>query len=614
MPRDLFAEQQEPKDLFAGLDLESEKGFFEKAGDIGRAIFTPSTAPEQAKKDVAGVGEAALTVGSSILAEPVSGVAGIVQAANPLADEGAGGEAVGVVRNALTYEPRTPEGRENLKALGNTLKPITELLEKAEQASGDVGYDLAGAVGGAIGETIPTAIAEVLGLGAGKKSAQIGNRLEAIAEAKPDEKTKSILDAGKEFDVPVMNTDVNPPETFAGRFAQSVSEKLGVLGTGKARASQQAAREQAIVGFAEALDVDMDSPFAQGVVNSLNSQTAQTLQRAGNIRRGAIDSLDKFGEVDLSKTFKAIDQQIAKQARLGEKGDAALVDNLNKTKSSLEKGDFSLVADIRTELIDDIKAVRRSEDVRSAASLQKVKSAMDGDMLDFAKKNDRDAAADWVRSNRAFADAYTRTKDTELKRILKSGDATPEKIMPLLRGGKLSELKRLKKSIGDDGVIQAQKAIIQDALKDSRFFEVDSNPNPDAFATALNKANRQQAINVFFSGRDKAQIDGLTRLLNATRKAQSGQAVIKTGEQVIPATIGGGLGAAAYADPFFGFTTAAVTSGIAKAYESKAFRDLLVRLKNSQPKSKVESRILDAAVTSVVSELQAAKTRQEETQ
>lgn len=591
MPRDLFEEKPEPRDLFA--ELEDEPSTLDKA---------------------IGLGDAALTVGSSIIAEPVSGVAGIVQAANPFADEGAGGDTVEAVREAMTRTPRTEEGAENLTALANALKPVTDLLKRAEQVSGEVGYDVAGPIGGAIGETLPTAIMEALGLGTAKKTSQAAGKVKAVSEATPDEATQSILDAGEEFKVPVLNTDINPPKTFVGRFAQSVSEKMGSLGTGNSRADQQFAREQAMIGFAESLDIDMDSQFAEGIVNSLNAKTAETLQKAGAIRSQAIASLDTFGEVDLTKTNAAIDKLLAKQARLKERGDTALIDKLTRTKSALEGGDFSLVADIRTEVIGDINAVRRSDDVRSAADLQKVKSAMDGDMLEFARKNDRGAAADWVRSNRAFADAYSRTKDTELKRILKAGEATPERIMPLLRGGKLSELKRLKKSIGEDGVVQAQKALIQDALKDSKFFEVDQNPNPDAFATALNKANRQQAINVFFSGRDKARLDGLTRLLDATRKAQSGQAVIKTGEQVIPAAIGSGLGFATIADPTVGISSALLTSALSKAYESRGFRNLLIKLNNTQPASIAESRILDMAVTAVVAELQAAKTAQSETE
>jgi hypothetical protein len=233
-------------------------------------------------------------------------------------------------------------------------------------------------------------------------------------------------------------------------------------------------------------------------------------------------------------------------------------------------------------------------------------------MLTFAKNSDRVAASKWAKSNRAFADAYTRTKDTELKRIIKSGEATPEKIIPLLRGGKPSELKRLKKSIGEDGRKAARAAIVQDALKDSKFFDLDAQPNPDAFATALNRPNRRQAINVFFEAAEKQQIEGLNRLLNATRRAQQGSTVVKTGEQVIPAASGAAIGAAIYADALTGLSATAAASALAKAYESTKFRNLLLKLKNTQQGSRQETRFLELASTFVVGELQAAKTAQEE--
>jgi len=54
-----------------------------------------------------------------------------------------------------------------------------------------------------------------------------------------------------------------------------------------------------------------------------------------------------------------------------------------------------------------------------------------------------------------------------------------------------------------------------------------------------------------------------------------------------------------------------VASALAKSYESKAFRNLLIRLNNTKKGSKQESRAFDLASTFVASELQAAKKEQE---
>ena len=568
-------------------------------------------APEASLGEKAvGMLEAGATMASGAVAEPAAGIAGIVQSLNPMADPGAGAQAVEDTRKALTYEPSTKEGRDNLMSLAKTLQPVTDILQRAEKASGDLGYDLAGPTGGAIGSALPTAVMELLGLGAGKAL----NKVKRVAKAVPDEQAASILKAGEQFDVPVMTTDIKPPKGYAGRFAQSMSEKLGPLGSGTARVSQQKAREAAVSAFVEQFDIDIDSPFSADMVKSLNKKIASELKQAGEVRARAVESLDQFGPVPLKRTQEAVQREIAKQMRLGEKGDKTLIQNLENTLKAADGGDFSLIKDIRTEVISDLKAISRGEDTRSAASVQAVKSAMDKDMMAFARANDRTAAADWIRSNRAFGDAYSRAKDTELKRILKTGDATPEKIMTLIRGGKQSELVRLAKSMGEKGRESARRAIIQDALKESKFFEVDANPNPDAFATALNKANRQQAIKVFFQGEGKKEIDGLARLLNATRRAQQGSTVVKTGEQATSLIMGGGAGVAIGANAQVAVPAIATASAILKGYESKPFRNLLLKIGNTQPGSTAEKRLLEAAGLFVASGLQSAKEQPAEEQ
>ncbi len=549
--------------------------------------------------------ETAATIGSSLVAEPLSGIAGIAGALLP-GEEGQGAEFVEQTREALTFQPETEEGRRNLMSVANVLKPVANVLESAEQASGDVGFDVAGPVGGAIAQTLPTAALELLGL----KGARTAKR---IGESTPDARQTSILAAGKEADVPVLTTDILPPKTYVGKFTQSINEKLGPLGSGKARASQQVARENAVQGLADNLDIDLESDFAADIVSSLNKKSAKTLENAGNTRKEAVDALLPFGEVPLNKTMDAINTQLERQKRLGARSNKEITAKLIATKEAIEGGDFSLVKDIRTEVISDLIDIRKGDDTaRAEAIYQPVKTAIDEDMSTFAKASDRSAAAKWEASNRQFAKELDITKRTEIKRILNSGEATPEKVMPLLKGGKRSELNRLYNGLNDKGRASARSAIIQDALKDSKFFEVDANPNPNAFATALNRGNRQQAINVFFKGKDKKEIDGLTRLLNSTRRAQDAAVAPKTGELLtLPAvgTVGGGLVAS---NPLVGVPAVTALAAIAKAYESAKFRNILLKIGNTKKGSKIETGLLESVIPIVAAELQAAKKEQEE--
>jgi len=561
--------------------------------------------------NVDGVADATTTVASLGAAEIAAGWAGLTGAAIGL-DPQATSNIVGKTRNALTREPTTEKGREYLASAGEFVKPAAEVLKGAETYLGDKGYKIAGPTGGAIGATIPTALLEAAGLGVGRLVKNTARTARNFSRATPDEAQQALLTAGKEADVPIMTSDIFPPEGQFGKILQGQFEKLGIFGTGGKRANQQASREKALTGFAESMDIDLDTPFAAGMVASINKTLAQEIKAAADMRERAVTSLDTFGVVGLTNTLSAIDRQIAAQVRLGPKGNKAHIQNLENTRSALEGGDFSLVKDIRTEVISDLKVLEKAEDARTAGSLQQVKLAIDDDLKAFAVANDRGAAVDWVKSNRAFADAYGRAKDTELKRVLMKGDATPEILMPIIRGGKVSELRRMAKSMGPEGRVSAQRAIIQDALKDSKFFQVDQMPNPDAFATALNRPNRQQAIRVFFDGEARAQLDGFTRLLNSTRRAQQGTSSPRTGEQLGVFATGAGGVAVVAADPTVGAAVIATASALIKTYESKAFRTLMLKLSNTKKGSKAESRIMQLATTMAVAGSQNAKEQLQE--
>lgn len=137
----------------------------------------------------ASVIEPLATIGSSIIAEPLAGVAGIAQSINPFAEEGAGARAVEATREALTFQPRTEKGHAGLQAVGEFVKPLGDVIQGAEQALGGAGFEIAGPVGGAIGETIPTAIGEALGVFGGRALKRLSKT-----------KTKKAQDAIKALD------------------------------------------------------------------------------------------------------------------------------------------------------------------------------------------------------------------------------------------------------------------------------------------------------------------------------------------------------------------------------------------------------------------------------
>lgn len=109
--------------------------------------------------------EVLASIASSIIAEPVAGIAGLAQSLNPFADEGAGADAVQKTRDALTYQPKIKAAQIGQQGLGETLQPVGEAFSKAETTLGETTLDYTGSEElAAAAHTLPTAVLEMLGI------------------------------------------------------------------------------------------------------------------------------------------------------------------------------------------------------------------------------------------------------------------------------------------------------------------------------------------------------------------------------------------------------------------------------------------------------------------
>lgn len=415
--------------------------------------------------------------------------------------------------------------------------------------------------------------------------------------------SKDLLRMAKERGIDVLTTDVVPPNTFLGKTVQHLGEKLGPIGTGLKRAKQQNARIEVVEDIAEKFNVSLDAPIERNIIKSLNRGILQRKEKAALLRNEAVEVLDQFGAVDLDKTIKSIDEQIAKQVRLKRKADPQIIDNLTRLKQSLADADFSLVKDLRSSLIDDINASFSGEinalPSKAVAPLQAVKSTIDKDLKKFAVSKDRVAASKWIRSNRIFAEGYRKVKETELKRVLKKGDMTPEVVNSIMLGGKASELTRLDSLLDEAGKKNARTSIITSALKESGFFQ--GGANPTRFVNAMQKPSRQKAFNVFFKGAQKKEVEGLTRLLSATSRAQEASVSTATGQQLFaPLTALAG----AQFDAGISFGTAGTLGALTRSYEGSGVRNLILKLANTPKGSNIERELLDELMPFVQGTLQ----------
>ena len=559
------------------------------------------------------LGETAATVASGAVAEPVSGLVGLVT--TPFQGLQQGVRNIAATQQAMTYQPRSQLGQQMVRGVGEALQPVAQPLQKVSQYLGEKGFQAGGPLLGAAGETIIPATMELAGLGSVRTARRV-----AGAPIAPE--AEQVIRAGEMRGVPVTTSDVLPPQNFASRWMQSMYEKIPFIGGANQRQAQQVLRQEAVQGLADEFGLQLDSigDLSVDLVNSIQAENAARLKRAAQQRKAAIDVLDPAGVVPLNTTMTTIDRLIAEQNALGARADESLVKSLSDIKDSLQNFDpaqqrqmgrnFSGVKDIRSTVIAELKAINRSDDPRSFGPLQKVKSAIDKDMVAFARNTDRQAAWDWLRSNRVFATELENVRRTELRRAFNSANTTPEKILPLLRGGVRSELNRLNRSLTPQGQRAARSAILYDALAESGYFADPLNANPDRLANALKRQNRLQAVDVFFSGSDKDALQGFSRLLDATRRAQQAGVVTPTGQQLVPfALVGAGL-----QEPLMTAISTATLAGLGRFYESAGMRNFLLKLNNTKAGSPQEMSVLEAAVpalTAAVKSLAAQQSNEE---
>lgn len=453
-------------------------------------------------------------------------------------------------------------------------------------------------------ESLP-AVAEVM------MGSKIGSKIDgpqSKVEKPPLSDGQKLVKEGERLNVGVLTTDVSPPQGFMGKSIQRISEKLGPLGSGNIRQAQQAARQDVVENLATEFNVSMDSPFFEQIIDSMTTKNARILEVANGRRRKAIDSLKINGDVTTTKTLEAVDNQLSKQSRLKGAAKQDVIAKIDSYGDAVQGQNFEALAAVRTELIREIKDLEGSTTESKTSKIQalsEIKKAIDIDMLEFANKTDKNAAKQWTESNRALAEQLTNVKQSELKRLIEKGEVKPELVSTILRGGKRSELIRLKNSLSPNGRKSARAAIVKDALDRSGFFR--SDPNPNKFATELGKTNTKQAIDILFNETDKKQLLGLQRLLDATRRAQDASLTLETGASLVPWAGGGAVALGAQISPFMTGSAVASLSVIAKAYESAAFRDLLLRVQSTQKGSKQERKVLSAAIPSLLVALQGAK-------
>lgn len=423
------------------------------------------------------------------------------------------------------------------------------------------------------GEFNPEEVALAGGIGGAGKLAEdaIGGAYRLATGKMSDDAAKQIADIEAQG-LKARTQDVVQPETLPGKMAANVGE-LNPLTAGQ-QAAQQRTRQDAAETF-----VDKFTPSYDEIKSSITGKR----KRIETAAVSAMDNaLSKASGATLSKqnTVDAIESEIKRLTELPNGQPRAVVDEsaVNTLTDYLadvqNASNVTDLRDLRTTFRDDLSPKFGEKSNRKDAAIKRVYGAMTRDMDETVKAavTPREFAQ-YKRGNAVYGREAEKLKKGRIKKVLQAGDdLSPEQIDRNLLSKDSVVRGQLYNSLDSTGRDNARAAIIRKLADDaSRGGELSVN----MFLKKLR--DNDKALQTFFRGRDRKELDGLRSALEATRSAQDAAVNPPTGQRLAPYLVGGG----AIAD--LGLTIAG-TLGSAigyKAYQSKPVRNALLKLANT---------------------------------
>lgn len=459
---------------------------------------------------------------------------------------------------------------------------IGKLLASQAQQQAIAGMG-AGAAGEAAGQVAEMAGASPLAQAASRIAASLiggiaGGRVGGIRGMAVPPRSPAIqqaLDAGIE----VATSDILRPKGMVGKFFQNLGEST-LLGTGAKRTRQQGQRQEAIASLLADNNVSLDRPSLAAVGTRLSKVRGQRLQDLTSTKNTIISNASRNGiHVPLPNTQKVISQEIARLKGIS-----------SGSFKDVEKRLQAFSADITGKTLDNIEANRkllgdafshpdlitvRGEAQKSRDAIYKSLKQEMGDFIQVA--DSKVARQRWEVTEKRLSEMAEELKSGGLRAALKAGTVTPEDIATMLFSEKTSALKLIYRGLDDTGKATARTAILEKIAKMS-LDETGLNISPQKFETNLRRLS--EPVNVFFKGRDLAQVKGLGRALELTKRAGTFDVNPPTGvRQQVPI-----MNASLYTifSNIGGWPAGVVSllgaGPIARIYESPAVRDILLAL------------------------------------
>lgn len=510
-------------------------------------------------------------------------------------------------------------GRVAQTAAAPVTREVGRLLaaQPVAQMAGGAG---AGAAGQAVREAGGTPGGEIAasllgGVAGGAAAARAMAPARAPATAP---KVQPIVEEAGRRGVPVMTSDVVPPETFIGKAAQRLGERIPIAGTGPLRAEQQQARIDAVRNVLRDFGADDAANLSDDIMKDLATKRSVEIQKYANSKKEVINRLADKGTVPVPRALAAIDDQIADLTRRRTEGSDEAIQRLQQIKTDVQDRDlFQIEAYRQDELAKifmDDPARPMSIAARDAGekAMRAIYGPVREDMIDFIKKTGERRDVDkFMVANKRLSETANELKMASLKSVLKSGEQTPEVVNRLLFGQKPSEIRQLYSGLTPAGRANARASILAQAADKAKFELQDGTKmfSPEKFSAEIKRLQPQ--IGVFFRGDDLKQVEGLSRVLNLTRRAGEAGVATPTGQEAVPFVAGSAL--QSFLGSFGGTLAAAGGIGLAaRVYESAPVRNLMMQLGTAKRGSAEEAAIVKRLLATIETQSEAIQSKTQE--
>jgi hypothetical protein len=496
-------------------------------------------------------------------------------------------------------------GAGGMAALGRTVQtlagqtsPVTREVgrmlatQPATQVAGGAGAGLAGQAAQEAGAGPLGQIGASLGGGVAGAA--------AVPRRVPMPAIAGTVEEATQRGIPVLTSDVMPPETFMGKAGQRVGERIPLVGTGPVRAAQQRSRIEATRDLLRQYGAEDVANVSDDVMRDLANKRAADLTKYTDLKKEVIKRLDAAGPVPVPSATQAIDAKVAELQATRLQQYEPIINVLQDWKASIQGQGLNNIEKIRKQIGESFKSPDLSS-IRGTGekALSDIYGPLKQDMEAFiTATGQRRDVTKWKLADKRLSDLAGELDMNALKSVLRSGDVTPEVVDRLLFSKKPSEVGQLYKSLTPAGQANARTAILSRAAEKSYYQLEDGTRmfSPEKFNAEIKRLKPQ--IGVFFRGDDLKQVEGLSRALTLTRRAGEAGVATATGQEAVPFVAGGVL-AEMLGTMGATIATAGGIGATARLYESAPVRNLMIQLGRTAPGS-AEQAALAKRLMSVI--------------